>query len=76
MPAPIDTLIRGSRNASPLHHSAFGTLSTFGTTIGISRTINFVRETGTEPAATRSITRRLWALPQRNQTGSITSSPA
>jgi hypothetical protein len=41
---PMSTFRRGYRSVSPAERAAFGMLSAFATTIGVSRAINYVRE--------------------------------
>jgi hypothetical protein len=64
---PLPAVRRGYRTVSPAERAAFGMLSAFATTIGISRAINYVRERRRPAPRLRSWARRAYHSPGEEQ---------
>jgi hypothetical protein len=59
-PRPLSTFRRGYGTVSPAERAAFGMLSAFATTIGVSRAVNYVRERRRPAPRLRSWARRAY----------------
>ncbi|MDP9344344.1 MAG: hypothetical protein M3P44_01225 [Actinomycetota bacterium] len=66
-PRYLRRAVMGARTSSPPEQAAFGALTSFAATIGISRTLNYVRERRRRFPRLRSLTRRASSGPHQSR---------